>query len=276
MSQADISVSLDGVTRVFRRGNLGQIEALKDVTLELQSGNAYMLVGPNGSGKTTLLRIILGLYSPTKGQVRTLGMDPYRQRDYIKQRTAYLPGFGRLYGRLTARENLEYFIKCGELSDPNLSKTIGELASKFKFEEVLNVPYATLSTGMRRRVEIACALSLSASLIVMDEPFSGLDASTCRALADYLEEISDEGKIIIIASHIMGALSALCAHVIELNKGKAQKFDGTDSFNLEQKSGNDQIPGSQSAEPFKSTFLSCCFSSFRSRNFIARRRAEVL
>lgn len=178
-------------------------------------GQVCLLLGANGAGKSTLLRILEGVIRPDAGHAsyggREIGTGSWQRR----RLTAGIGHRGRAYPQATVRENLDFVRSLG--SEPAASAA--ELLARFDLEQVAGRPAAALSAGQRKRLELAMAVARSPDLLLLDEPFAGLDATSSGALRDYLEKLSD-GVTVILTTHDPGEVWALADRVVVLREGR--------------------------------------------------------
>lgn len=185
-------VSTDGLSKTY-----GDVTALAEIDLEVPAGEAVVLVGHNGSGKSTLLGLIAGTMEPTEGEVRIAGSEP----DSVKARTrrSWLPDSPVLYDDLTVDEHLRYISRLhgGTGDEPR----IDELLERLELSERRDDLPSQFSRGLRQKTAIAVALCRPFSLLLVDEPFVGLDAQGRAAMLDLLSEAASDGATLIVATH---------------------------------------------------------------------------
>jgi len=204
---------LDGVSKLF-----GRFAALHDLSAILVSGQLYGLLGENGAGKTTLLRIIAGLSRPSRGSVRVLGSPDVRG---VTARIGYMAHSNLLYDELTARENLEYF---SGLYGSRPKAGSEELLSLVGLGNVdRNRRVSQYSQGMKQRLALARAMISSPDLLLLDEPFSNVDAKSIAAMAALLGQLRDRGATVIVITHQVEALAAVADEWITLHAGTIVK-----------------------------------------------------
>jgi heme ABC exporter ATP-binding subunit CcmA len=192
LGRAAAAVGLSGVTRVF-----GIHPALIRVDLTVERGEAVLIRGPNGAGKTTLLRLIATALSPTFGSGSVLGFDLLTGREEIRRRTELLGHRTRLYEDLTAHENLRFVCTLHELDPAGIDSAIDEVG----LSEVAGERVRAYSQGMRQRVAVARALLRRPELLLLDEPYAGLD-ETAKDVVDRAIRIArDEGRTVVLATH---------------------------------------------------------------------------
>jgi heme exporter protein A len=186
------AVELRGVTRVF-----DGLPAVTQIRLDVAAGETLWLCGSNGSGKSTLLRLIATALSPTFGTGQVLGLDLTRQRDRIRGRVELLGHQSRFYGELTAVENLRFVARMfGVKADRALPAL-----ERVGLDEVADVRTASFSQGMRQRLALARCLLRDPEMILLDEPYAGLDAEARILVDDLLGDAAGRGRTVLIASH---------------------------------------------------------------------------
>src|SRR3954452_9763670 len=186
------AIELHGITRVF-----DGLPAVTQVRLAVPAGETLWLCGGNGSGKSTLLRVIATALSPTYGGGSVLGFDLLRDRDAIRARLEWLPPQPRLYGDLTARENLEFVARLCGLPASRAWPALERVG----LDEVAGVRSAGFSLGMRQRLAIARCLMRDPSVVLLDEPYAGLDDSARGLVDDLLSDAAAHRRTVLIASH---------------------------------------------------------------------------
>ncbi len=195
----------------------GTVRALDRVSTTLPEGSTTLLRGPNGAGKTTLLRVLAALTRPTRGAVRVLGVNPFGA-DAAAQRSrlGYLGQETTLYGELTLQETLEFCAKLHGVGPERIEFLIHEL----ELEGVAGQRVRTLSLGYRRRAGLARARLTDPSLVLLDEPWNGLDAEASQQLTRWLEQHRKAGHSALVAAHSPGTASALFDAEIRLERGR--------------------------------------------------------
>lgn len=188
------------------------IRALSDLNLVIKKGQVMGLLGPNGSGKTTTLGLILGILRPTSGDF-TLFENQYNQARLKIGSILETPNF---YPYLNAYENLEIVRRIKNLD----KQPIDELLKKVNLYERRSSQFSSYSLGMKQRLAIAATLLGDPELLIFDEPTNGLDPQGISEVRTVLADIADDGKTVILASHILAEVEKICSHVAILNKGK--------------------------------------------------------
>nr|PZN68514.1 MAG: ABC transporter ATP-binding protein [Bacillota bacterium] len=194
----------------------GPVTALEDLTLEVHEGEIFGLLGPNGAGKTTTLRLVAGLARPTQGQVRVAGLDPWQRGEPVRRQMGVVLDGGLLYDSLTVRENLLLFaglfgVREQAVRDAMVQMDIADLRDRLA---------GRLSKGQRQRVALARALLHGPRLLYLDEPTSGLDPLATDDLHRLIGNLRGQGITILLSSHDMAEVEALCDRVCILQRGR--------------------------------------------------------
>lgn len=202
-------------------------DALSDVTFDVHEGEILGLLGENGAGKSTLLRIISTMLCPTNGTAVVNGYDIIKNPKEVRKTVGIL--FGSevgLYERLTARENIEYFAQLNGMTKNDSDKRINYLIERFSFADYADKQVGTFSKGMKQKVAIARSIVHDPSVMLFDEPESGLDFKAAKIVFDFMETCKSEGKSIIFSSHSMESIKNYSDNMVVLHKGKVVKsFD---------------------------------------------------
>jgi ABC-2 type transport system ATP-binding protein len=197
----------------------GQV-AVDALDLAVRSGEVFGLLGPNGSGKTTTILMLLGLTEPTAGSVQVLGLDPARQPLSVKARVGYMPDEVGFYDELSARANLAYIARLNGLSHGEARQRIGDALARVGLSKVADRQVSTFSRGMRRRLGVADVLLKEPQLVIMDEPTQGLDPEGARAFLQTIRSLRDEGITVLLSSHLLHQVQAVCDRVGLFRKGR--------------------------------------------------------
>lgn len=192
--------------------------ALRKVSLEFTVGGVHGLFGANGAGKTTLMRVISTLLRPHGGSISVMGFDPQEEPEEVKKRIGLIGDKPLLYQELTGIENLQFYSKLYGLAEDYFEKQVDELAKRFGFSTWLEEPVKNLSTGLRKRLDIVRSLVHNPELLLLDEPFSGLDKDSSEVFREYLEE-NRQSRTTIVTTHNLAIGSELCDEYVTLRKG---------------------------------------------------------
>lgn len=207
-----LAIRMRGVSKIF-----GDVIALDNIDLDVPTGQLHGLVGPNGAGKTTLLGLLLGLTAPTDGEGRVLGQPLGRSRSAATGVAGFLDGPG-LYPTLTARQNLTATLTLSGAR--SASGRIDETLERVGLAEVADDRVRGFSLGMRQRLGLAAAILVQPRLLVLDEPANGLDPVGKRQFHDVLTGLAADGVTVVLSSHRMDDIEALCDEVTILMTGR--------------------------------------------------------
>ncbi len=200
----------------------GDVHALEDVVLDVHPGKITGLLGPNGAGKSTLIKSLVGALQPNQGSIQVLGLDPIHHRWQLRPNLGYMPQEPALYDDLSALENVAFYARLHRDKQPQ------ELAEKLLTEldlgQRLRSPIFTLSGGMQKRVSLAAALVHNPKLLILDEPTAALDPLLKRSLWQRFRQLADEGKTLIISTHLMDE-AMLCDRVVLMQHGNVVAHD---------------------------------------------------
>lgn len=197
----------------------GAIEAVRDVSFCAADGQITGLLGPNGAGKTTTLRMLYALLKPDRGRVEIDGIDTQRDLVGARRRLGVLPDSRGLYKRLTARENIEYFGQLQGLRGAELVRRTDEVIAALGLADIEQRRTEGFSQGQRVKTAIARALVHQPQNLLLDEPTNGLDVMATRSLRTFLMAQREAGRCIVISTHIMQEVAALCDHIVVIARG---------------------------------------------------------
>ncbi|QKK01392.1 MAG: ATP-binding cassette domain-containing protein [Pseudomonadota bacterium] len=198
----------------------GRVVAVDEVSFTARDGEITGLLGPNGAGKTTTLRMLYTLLRPDAGSMRIDGIDPAIEPLAIKRALGVVPDSRGLYDRLTARENIAYYGRLQGMAKTDIDARIKELAGILDMDEFIDRKTAGFSQGQRVKVAIARALIHEPRTVLLDEPSNGLDVMTTRALREFLRRLRSEGRCVVLSTHIMQEVAALCDRIIIIADGR--------------------------------------------------------
>ena len=218
--EAENVVSLDNVSKTFRDFWLRPtVAAVDSLSLAVRRGEVFGLLGPNGSGKSTTIKMILGLLSPSAGEVRLFGLSP--RSVAARRRLGYLPELSFLHPFLTAAETIGYYAGLCGLTRREASRRTRELLAMVGLESVAKRPVGEFSKGMARRVALASALVGRPELLVLDEPTSGLDPISTKEVKTLVKALAQGGMTVLTTSHLLADAEDICDRVMILNHGKS-------------------------------------------------------
>jgi ABC-2 type transport system ATP-binding protein len=213
------TISLTDVTKIYKN-----FTAVNSVNLKVEDGEILGIIGHNGAGKTTILKMMVGLLAPTSGTIEVLGRDITRESSGVKQHIGYLPEDSPLYENMTGQQYLEFFAELYKIPKKTARKRIEELLDSLNLEE-RNKYTGDLSKGMRRKVAVARTLLHEPSVLVLDEPNSGLDPLTSFFIIDYLKKLNEQGKTIVISAHNLFHVEYICQRVAIMKNGEIHICD---------------------------------------------------
>lgn len=202
------------------RKTFGKVVAVDDVSFAASDGRITGLLGPNGAGKTTTIRALTGLIRPDHGSALIDGIDLLSDADAAKGRIGVLPDAHGLYPRLTAREHLRYFGRLRGIDAAALDRSIAGLIDLLDMQSIADRRVQGFSQGERMKVAIARALVHDPPNVLLDEPTTGLDVMSTRAMRGFIKRLKDEGKCVLFSSHIMQEVSALCKRIVVIAHGR--------------------------------------------------------
>ena len=217
----------------------GDVKAVDGVSFEARDGEITGLLGPNGAGKTTTLRMLYSLLPPDEGEIRIDGMDPEKDAMDIKRTLGVIPDSRGLYSRLTARENIAYYGELHGMNRNSIRQRIEELTGTLDMKDFIDRRTEGFSQGQRVKVAIARAMVHEPQTVLMDEPSNGLDVMSTRALREYIISLRQAGQSVVLSTHIMQEVAALCDRIVIIAKGRVAA-DGT-AAQLLEKSGCESL-----------------------------------
>ena len=201
----------------------GEVHAVRDLSLRVPPGSIYGFLGPNGAGKTTTIRMIMSVFLPDSGKIRVLGSeDPLA----VKDRLGYLPEEKGLYKKMRLAELIAFFTELKGVDGATARRRARELLDRFDLGEWADRRCESLSKGMAQKVQLLVTLSHEPELVILDEPFSGLDPVNRDTMRDVVLQLKRDGRTVIFSTHIMEQAEQICDHVLLINKGE-KVIDGT-------------------------------------------------
>lgn len=225
------ALALRHVTKRF-----GNVTAVDDLSLAVPGGSIYGFIGPNGSGKTTTLRMIMHIILPDEGEIEVLGS---RDTSAARDQVSYLPEERGLYKKMTVRRLLRYYAQLKGCRQPAIDAAIDEWMGRMQLPGVLDRAVETLSKGMSQKVQFISAVISKPSLLILDEPFSGLDPVNAQVLKDAVLEMRSRGATVVFSTHDMGTAERMCDRIFMIFRGR-KVLDGT-LHDIQEEFGADTV-----------------------------------
>jgi ABC-2 type transport system ATP-binding protein len=200
----------------------GTLRAVDGMSFEIRPGEVLGLVGPNGAGKTTTLRCLSGIIAPTTGEVEIAGHNIQRDPVPAKQALAFIPDEPHLFDYLTVQEHLRFIARLYNVADAE--SRIGPLLEELELTDKLKVMPGELSRGMKQKLAIACGLLHDPSVLVLDEPLTGLDPGGMRRMRATIAARAKAGSAVILSSHLLHLVEELCTKILVMRKGCAVAY----------------------------------------------------
>lgn len=223
------SVEFDGVTKRF-----ASVTAVDDLSLSIPKGSIYGFIGPNGSGKTTTMRMIAGIFFPDRGNIRVLGADSFARRLGL---IGYLPEERGIYKKMTVQSLLRFHADLRRVR--NAAVQVDTWLERLGLGQFASTPVETLSKGMTQKVQFIAAAIGDPKLLILDEPFSGLDPVSSEAIRAAILELRRNGATIVLSTHDMGTAEQMCERILMMFRGR-KVLDGT-LVEIQDRYGNDTI-----------------------------------
>ncbi|MBU4241663.1 MAG: ABC transporter ATP-binding protein, partial [Nanoarchaeota archaeon] len=228
-------IKIEHITKKF-----GDVKALDDVNLEIQQGSFFGIIGLSGSGKTTLMNMIISFWKPTMGKISFGGVDVHKHRNFIVKQFGFATQATSVYRLLTVEENMKYFGKMYGMRKRDIQKRTEILLDLMHMTGTNHVLAKELSTGMMRRLDIACALIHNPKVLLLDEPTEDLDPVLRKELLALNKKINDDGTTIIMTSHMLDEVETVCDKIAILHGGRLIATDAPEKLK-EKYSKNEEI-----------------------------------
>jgi ABC-2 type transport system ATP-binding protein len=207
------AVSLDQVCKSF-----GDVHAVDNLSVQVPVGSIYGFLGPNGAGKTTTIRMMMNIIRPDSGTIRILESC---SAEHAKNRIGYMPEERGLYRKMTVRKVLTYFGAIKGVKNDELAQSVPQWLKRVDLANWSDKKVEELSRGMHQKLQFVVTVINNPELVILDEPFSGLDPLNQDLLKDIILQMRNEGKTIIFSTHVMHEAERLCDYILLINKGKA-------------------------------------------------------
>ncbi|MEW6363186.1 MAG: ABC transporter ATP-binding protein [Acidobacteriota bacterium] len=225
----DAVIDIRGMTVQY-----GDLTAVKDLDMQVFSGQVYGLIGPNGAGKTTTIRVLATLQVPQRGSVKISGVDALQSPAAVRPLIGYMPDFFGVYDSLKVSEYLDFFGRTYAIDEVELKDRIGDLLSLTNLEAKRDSYVEGLSRGMKQRLCLARALLHDPPVLLLDEPASGLDPKARIEMRELIKQLRQKGKTILVSSHILTELADICTHVGMIELGQMVVSGAVEALLAEQ------------------------------------------
>lgn len=212
MSDADVTVRVENVTKKF-----GEFTAVDDLSFRVRRGRVFGFLGPNGAGKTTTIRMIVGITAPDRG---TIGLFGERMGPHLQDRIGYLPEERGLYKKLKIVDQLRYFASLKSVPSAEIDRRIDFWLGRMNLLEWKTKKTTDLSKGMQQKIQFISTVLHDPDLLILDEPFSGLDPVNVEFMIEVLSEFRTKDKTVIFSTHLMETAERLCSDILLVNKAK--------------------------------------------------------
>jgi ABC-2 type transport system ATP-binding protein len=211
-------LELERVTKLY-----GDFRAVDDISFHVEEGSITGFLGPNGAGKTTTLRMILGILKPTAGQIAVFGAPSALE---VRARVGYLPEEKGLYKKMKCWAIVAYFATLKGVDRHTAKRRAHELLERYGLKDFAEKRTEALSKGMGQKVQVLASIAHDPELVILDEPFSGLDPVNQQVLEEVVRDLASRGRTVLFSTHVMQHAERLCQRVLVIAKGK-KLFDGS-------------------------------------------------
>jgi ABC-2 type transport system ATP-binding protein len=208
-------IAFEHLTKKF-----GEFTAVRDLDLAIDKGEVFGFLGPNGAGKTTTIRMMMGILIPSGGRITIDGLDCQKDRVAVKSRVGYLPDNPIFYDYLRGREILEFVGEMHGQSRSEAQKRAGALLADFALDDAADDYAVNYSTGMKKKLGLACALIHDPAVLILDEPTNGLDPRASHQVQERLRRSAAQGKTIFLSTHLLDMAQRLCSRVGIIDKAR--------------------------------------------------------
>lgn len=231
MTENGVSLSVSGVTKRF-----GDFTAVEALSFDVRAGRVFGFLGPNGAGKTTTIRMIVGITAPDEGSIELFG-EPISPK--VQDRIGYLPEERGLYKKMKVVEQLRYFAALKGVSRAEADKRIDRWLDRMRLSEWKDKKTTDLSKGMQQKIQFISTVLHDPDLLILDEPFSGLDPVNVEFMIEVLDEFKQANKTVIFSTHLMETAERLCHDIILINRSR--KVLGGSLREIKESYGHDRV-----------------------------------
>lgn len=230
MKKNHYAIETENLTKTF---NKKRAPALCGVTLNIAQGESVALLGANGAGKTTLIRILSAILSQDAGTAKICGYDVVREPEQTKSRMGILFAGDALYDRLTGRENILYHAELRGIDPLKSAKSIRKLIDLLDMSDFIDNPSSSYSRGMKQKTSIARSVIHNPPIMILDEPSTGLDISSGRAIRSFMKTCSKEGRTVVFSSHNPHEIEECAQRIVMIHEGRVVMDMGARAFRKE-------------------------------------------
>jgi ABC-2 type transport system ATP-binding protein len=216
-------ITATGVSRSF-----GQVHAVEHMDFHAPAGKVTALIGPNGAGKTTLLLMLASLLAPDSGAISVGGLDPQHSRSEVRRRIGWMPDTLGVWESLTAREIVTQIARFYRLPAPSIAQRVTDMLDQVRLSDLADQPARVLSRGQQQRLSLARALIHDPSVLLLDEPASGLDPGSRVELRIMLRQLAAAGKAVVVSSHVLSELDEIADGAVFVNQGRTVRQQTTE------------------------------------------------
>lgn len=212
-----------------------------NLNIEIRKGEIYGLLGPNGAGKSTTMNMICSIVRPTAGEITLLGKDPWKRKKDVIHKIGYIPQELAIHGNLKAWENVELFTSLYGIKGKQLKDAVNNSLEYVGLSERKQEFAKNFSGGMKRRLNIACAIGHNPELLIFDEPTVGIDPQSRNFILDKIKESNKKGATVIYTSHYMEEVEGICTRIAIMDKGKIIACGSSQELKKLVNGGNEDI-----------------------------------
>lgn len=236
------AIQINNLTKIYRQGWRRQsVKAVDNISLSIEEGSVMGLIGPNGAGKTTTIYCLLGLLIPDEGEISIFGNNP--QSSEAHESMGFQSEIFHTYDFLKPKKALQFYGKLSGMGGPELDKKIDAQLDKLGLSDALHQKVGSFSKGMKQRLGVAQALLHDPELIILDEPFTGLDPEGRKLISEIVLNEKDKGKTVFFSSHILSDIERLCDKVTMIRKGEIVMSGGLQDITATKNLWNITVAG---------------------------------
>ena len=223
-----VSGNSGGITATAVSRSFGQVHAVEHMDFHAPAGKVTALIGPNGAGKTTLLLMLASLLAPDSGTISVGGLDPVHHRAEVRSRIGWMPDTLGVWESLTAREILTQMARFYRLPGAGIGQRVSMMLDRVRLNDLADQPARVLSRGQQQRLSLGRALIHDPSVLLLDEPASGLDPGSRVELRTMLRQLAGAGKAVVVSSHVLSELDEIADGAVFVNQGRTVRQQTTE------------------------------------------------